>query len=88
MGLKRLSRLPSEYLKEHAHWGFWDDLLGVDVRHRIGVDRIMWSTDFPHIVIVGPKSKNLVQEQFVGRLNIQHAMLAGNAVKFFHLNRK
>ena len=89
LGLKRLSRLPSEYLKEHAHWGFWDDPIGVEMRHHIGVDRIMWSTDFPHIVTRWPESRKLVEEQFA-RVPEQEraAMLAGNAVRFFHLDGK
>jgi predicted TIM-barrel fold metal-dependent hydrolase len=87
LGLKRLARLPSEYLKEHAHWGFWDDPIGVELRHRIGVDRIMWSTDFPHIVTRWPESRKLVEEQFAGVPEKErHAMLAGNAVKFFRLD--
>jgi predicted TIM-barrel fold metal-dependent hydrolase len=87
LGLKRLSRLPSEYLKEHAHWGFWDDPIGMEVRRHVGVDRIMWSTDFPHIVTRWPESRKLVDEQFVGVPEQErHAILAGNAVKFFHLD--
>jgi len=86
LGLKRLSRLPSEYLKEHALWGFWDDPIGMELRHHIGVDRIMWSTDFPHIVTRWPNSRKLVEEQFAGvPEQKKDAMLAGNAVKFFHL---
>ena len=88
LGLKRLSRLPSEYLKEHAQWGFWDDPIGIELRHHVGVDRIMWSTDFPHIVTRWPESRKLVEQQFAGvPEDEKQAMLAGNAVKFFHLDR-
>jgi predicted TIM-barrel fold metal-dependent hydrolase len=86
LGLKRLSRLPSEYLKEHAHWGFFDDPIGVQLRHYVGVDRIMWSTDFPHIVTRWPNSLQVMEEQMIGvPEDEKHQMLAGNAVKFFHL---
>ena len=87
LGLKRLSRLPSEYLRDHAHWGFFDDPIGVQLRHLVGVERIMWSTDFPHIVTRWPRSLDLVEEQFAGvPADERQAMLAGNAVKFFHLD--
>ncbi|MEX0806669.1 MAG: amidohydrolase family protein [Candidatus Binatia bacterium] len=87
LGLKRLSRLPSEYLRDHAHWGFFDDPIGVQLRHLVGVERIMWSTDFPHIVTRWPRSLDLVEEQFTGvPAHERQAMLAGNAVKFFHLD--
>ena len=59
----------------------------MEVRRHIGVDRIMWSTDFPHIVTRWPESRKLVDEQFVGVPEQErHAILAGNAVKFFHLD--
>lgn len=88
LGLKRLPRLPSEYLKEHAHWGFFDDPIGVELRRYVGVDRIMWSTDFPHIVTRWPDSLEVMEEQFAGvPMDEKNKMLAGNAVKFFHLDR-
>jgi predicted TIM-barrel fold metal-dependent hydrolase len=88
LGLARLSRLPSEYLKEHAYWGFFDDPIGVELRHYVGVDRIMWSTDFPHIVTRWPHSLTVMEEQFAGvPLDEKEKMLAGNAVRFFHLDR-
>ena len=87
LGLKRVSHLPSEYLKEHAHWGFFDDPIGVQLRHTIGVDRIMWSTDFPHIVTRWPNSLQLMEEQMTGvPEGEKRQMLVGNAVKFFHLD--
>ena len=42
LGLPGLKRAPSEYLKEHAHWGFFEDRIGVRLRHEVGVDRMMW----------------------------------------------
>ena len=87
LGLKRLSRLPSEYLREHALWGFFDDPIGVELRHHVGVDRIMWSTDFPHIVTHWPRSLEVMETQFTGVPDHEREpMLAGNAVRFFHLD--
>ena len=87
LGLPKLKRLPSEYLREHALWGVFDDPIGIQLRHMVGVDKILWSTDFPHIVTRWPKSLQLVEEQFAGvPENEKTAMLAGNAVNFFHLD--
>jgi uncharacterized protein len=86
LGLPKLKKLPSEYLRDHAFWGVFDDPVGIQLRHMIGVDKIMWSTDFPHIVTRWPKSRQLVEEQFAGVPDDEkYAMLAGNAVRFFHL---
>jgi len=87
LGLPKLKKLPSEYLREHAHWGVFDDPIGIQLRHMVGVDRVMWSTDFPHIVTRWPKSLALMEEQFAGVPESEkQAMVAGNAVKFFHLD--
>lgn len=87
LGLKRLARLPSEYLRDHAHWGFFDDPIGVQLRHCVGVDRIMWGTDFPHIVSRWPHSLPVMEEQMAGAPEDEkRKMLAGNAIKFFHLD--
>ena len=89
LGLPKLKKLPSEYLREHAYWGVFDDPIGIELRHRVGVDKIMWSNDFPHIVTRWPKSLELIEQQFGGvPENEKRAMLAGNAVEFFHLDGK
>ena len=87
LGLPRLKRLPSEYLRDHAHWGLFDDPIGVQLRHLVGVNRIMWSTDFPHIVTRWPKSLQVIEEQFAGVPEEEKSkIVSGNAVEFFHLH--
>jgi predicted TIM-barrel fold metal-dependent hydrolase len=87
MGLPRLKRKPSEYLKENAHWGFFEDRIGMKLRHEIGVERIMWSTDFPHIVTRWPNSLKTLDAQMTGVPNDERRkMVADNAIKFFHLD--
>ncbi|MPZ77626.1 MAG: amidohydrolase family protein [Deltaproteobacteria bacterium] len=89
LGLPRLKRLPSEYLRDHAHWGFFEDHVGVRLRHEVGVDRMMWSTDFPHVVTRWPNSLRTLESQMAGvSKEEQQAMAAGNAVKFFRLDHK
>lgn len=39
---------PQEYWNRHMVASFMVDPLGLDLIDRIGVDRVMWSTDFPH----------------------------------------
>jgi predicted TIM-barrel fold metal-dependent hydrolase len=88
MGLARLKQKPSEYLKTNAHWGFFEDRIGMKLRHEIGVERIMWSTDFPHIVTRWPNSLKTLQEQMSGVSDgEQRKMVAQNAIDFFHLDQ-
>ncbi len=86
LGLKPLSRLPSEYLSEHAYWGFFEDAIGVRLRHEIGISRVMWSTDFPHIVSRWPNSLKVMEAQMADVPEEEkYQMVAGNAIEFFHL---
>jgi predicted TIM-barrel fold metal-dependent hydrolase len=89
LGLPKLKRLPSEYLKDHAYWGFFEDRIGVQLRHEVGVDRMMWSTDFPHVVTRWPKSLQSLESQMTGVPQDERwKMAAGNAIKFFRLDHK
>jgi predicted TIM-barrel fold metal-dependent hydrolase len=39
---------PSHYWEEHMVASFMVDPLGLELVDRIGIERVMWSTDFPH----------------------------------------
>ena len=85
-GMKPLEQLPSEYVKQHIYWGFFDDPIGVKLRHEIGVDRIIWGGDFPHVESAWPNSGALLDRLFKGvPADEQAKMVAGNAAKFIHL---
>jgi predicted TIM-barrel fold metal-dependent hydrolase len=43
-----LAKLPSEYIEQHMHFSWVTDTYGIDNRHRIGVDKMLWSSDYPH----------------------------------------
>jgi predicted TIM-barrel fold metal-dependent hydrolase len=88
LGLKPLARRPSEYVREHAYWGFFDDPIGVKNRHEVGVDHIMWGSDFPHEVSRWPHSQELLREQLAGvPEDEKRKMTSKNVVNFFHLDR-
>lgn len=87
LGLPRLKQKPSDYLRTNAHWGFFEDRVGMKLRHEIGVDRIMWSTDFPHVVTRWPNSLKVLDEQTAGVPGDEKRKMAvENAVKFFQLD--
>lgn len=86
-GLKPLPHAPSEYIRRHAIWGFLRDPVGVRLRHDIGVQNLVWGTDFPHQQGDWPNSPKVIEELFTGvPEDERYAMLAGNAVEFFHLD--
>jgi predicted TIM-barrel fold metal-dependent hydrolase len=57
------------------------------MRHDCGVDKVMWGSDFPHAAGDWPNSLETVERDFTGVPEEErHLMLAGNAVRFFHLD--
>jgi predicted TIM-barrel fold metal-dependent hydrolase len=85
-GIEQLKRPPSEYIREHCWWGFTNDPIGVRMRHEVGIDRIMWGNDFPHSAGDWPHSRQLIESMCKGVPEDEmYKLLAGNAVKFFHL---
>ena len=86
-GLKKLQRRPSEYVKEHCLWGFGYNPVGMLLRYEIGVDQIMWYTDFPHTGSDWPHSNLTLEKNFAAVPDDErYKMVVGNCVRFFHLD--
>ncbi len=84
---KPIKRPPSEYIREHILWGFQFDRLGVELRHKIGVERLIWGSDFPHQESDWPESLKIIERNFAGvPENEKYNMVCGNAVEFFNLS--
>lgn len=85
-GIPMLERKPSEYLRERCYWGFLHDPIAVKRRESVGVDKLIWSTDFAHAASEWPNSIAVMEEDFEGvPEDEKYAMLAGNVADFFHL---
>jgi predicted TIM-barrel fold metal-dependent hydrolase len=88
-GVERLARRPSEYVREHCYWGVLYNPVGIRLRHDVGIDRIMWESDFPHCESDWPRSRALIDEQLTGvPADERRKILAGNAIEFFRLDRR
>jgi predicted TIM-barrel fold metal-dependent hydrolase len=75
---------PSEYFKEHFHWSFMVDRLGIEHRHEIGVTQVMWSTDFPHMNTDWPESRRIIAEEFDGIPEEDvRKIICDNALEYF-----
>jgi predicted TIM-barrel fold metal-dependent hydrolase len=62
----KLDEDPSAYLKSNWFFTFVIDHYGVKNRHEIGIDRIMWSTDYPHHGCDWPRSRDTIAKMFEG----------------------
>jgi predicted TIM-barrel fold metal-dependent hydrolase len=45
---------------------FMEDDLGIQLRDAIGVDNMLWGSDFPHAESTWPKSRDFLQRIFAG----------------------
>jgi len=87
LGFKPLKELPSHYVREHVYFSVQYERVAVEERHHVGVDRIMFATDFPHIENEWPNSRPIIDEIYENvPADEKHKMWAGNAVKYFKLD--
>jgi predicted TIM-barrel fold metal-dependent hydrolase len=59
-----LTLRPSEYFHRQVYATFIDDSVGVENRHQIGIDNIMWSSDYPHTASTWPHSRDIIARDF------------------------
>ena len=78
--------LPSYYIDRQVFYTFMEDPPGIEVRHRCGVDRIMWSNDYPHSETTWPNSQKIIDETFenVPAAEIRR-IVRDNCVDLYHL---
>jgi predicted TIM-barrel fold metal-dependent hydrolase len=55
---------PSDYFHRQVYATYIDDQVGVENRHQIGIDNLMWSSDYPHTASTWPHSQDIVARDF------------------------
>ena len=83
-----IKREPSYYWYHNFAATFMQDYIGVKLRHAVGIENMMWSTDFPHHGNDWPYSRTRINEMFNGVDQTEKAkIVAGNAVRIFGLDK-
>ena len=81
-----IKREPSYYWFNNMSATFMVDFNGVMQRHSVGVDNMLWSTDYPHHGNDFPYSRKVINEMFTDVPSEEREkILAGNAVRLWHL---
>lgn len=81
-----LENPPSHYIRNNWYFTFITDLSGIQQRGQVGVDRLMWSTDFPHHGNDWPRSRWTIEQQFAGvPEDEKQKMICSNAARLFRL---
>jgi len=61
-----LNTRPSEAVRRQMFTNFWFEAEGIKLRHDIGIDNIMWESDFPHVASFYPRSWQAVEHVLEG----------------------
>ena len=92
-GQQKLQRVgmemkPSDYFRRQCYVTFWFEVMGLKLRDYIGVDRIMWESDYPHPTCTWPDSQDYIERGLAEVTEDERQqILVDNAVKLYHLER-
>lgn len=76
---------PSELFKRNMYGAFVDDEVGLELRDRLGVDRILWESDFPHVESMWPNSQQVMTRLTSGMCADEIDMVTnGNARRLYN----
>jgi predicted TIM-barrel fold metal-dependent hydrolase len=81
-----MQKSPTECFRDNIWSCFIRDEAGLEARHRIGVDKIMWEADYPHSDCLWPNSRKHLAHQLLDVPDDEARMMAGgNARSVFRL---
>ena len=85
-----LSMSPTEYFRRNV--GIGASCIGrpdVELRHQLGLNQIMWGSDYPHPEGAWPHTHKQIYDAFVGIPENEIALMLGeNAIKFYGFDRE
>jgi predicted TIM-barrel fold metal-dependent hydrolase len=77
--------LPSDFFRRNVFISFQEDDLGIRLRSVIGVENLMWGSDYPHAESTFPRSREIVERILKDVPDEEQAMIAGaNAARLYH----
>ena len=79
--------LPSDYFRRNVFLSFQEDSLGIRERHVMGVDNLLWGSDYPHFESTFPRSLEILERILTGCDEVEKAKIAGgNASRIYRLD--
>src|SRR5688572_17555543 len=81
-----VTQSPRECFRDHIWGALISDEVGIPNRHEIGVDKILWESDYPHSAPMWPTSRASLAKQLAGVPDDEARRIAeGNARALFRL---
>jgi predicted TIM-barrel fold metal-dependent hydrolase len=82
-----IERTPTQYLDDNIYFTFITDSFGIRNRNIVGVDRMLWSSDYPHNASDWPHSWRTINAAMSDVApGERHQILAGNALSLYRFD--
>jgi predicted TIM-barrel fold metal-dependent hydrolase len=79
--------LPSDFFRRNVVLSFQEDAIGIRLRDAIGVDNMMWGSDYPHSESTFPQSRKILAEILAGVPDDEQAKIAaGNTARVYNFD--
>ena len=79
--------LPSEYMRRNVFHSFQEDPLAIEQRYTIGVDNLMWGSDYPHGESTWPNSRGVLERMLREIPEDERAKISGfNCARLFNID--
>jgi predicted TIM-barrel fold metal-dependent hydrolase len=81
-----LPKLPSEYWYSNMGATFEEDAVGMKLLDELGVENVMWATDYPHPDCTWPESQKVIHDHFdTMPAEVMRKIVGGNAARIYNL---
>jgi predicted TIM-barrel fold metal-dependent hydrolase len=79
-----LTDQPSAIFRRQVSATFQEDRIGIEARAQIGLDALMWASDYPHSDSTWPNSQAVITRDFAGvPADERGQILGGNAARVY-----
>ena len=79
---------PSDFVHRNVFLSFQEDEVGIRLRDIIGVDNMMWGSDYPHSESTFPQSRQILAQILAGVPEDECVkIVGGNTARLYHFDR-
>jgi predicted TIM-barrel fold metal-dependent hydrolase len=84
-----VERRPADYIEENVSFTIITDTHALDNRESIGIDRLLWSSDYPHMGADWPHSWRMINHDYA-RIprHERELILTGNAQRLYRFDQR
>jgi len=77
--------LPSDFFRHNIFLSFQEDAVGIQLRSHIGVENLLWASDYPHAESTFPHSRAIVDRILQSVPEAEQVKIAGaNTARLYH----